>query len=210
MPTIEQARKWYAASDQVHDFDHVIRVFKIAEVLAAQEGADIEIVGAAALLHDASSASGNDIVRQAHHEAAADFAGEVLMEEGWAAERIQAVQECILSHRFRAGKTPQSLEARVLFDADKLDAIGAIGVARSLAYAVLDGQPLYAEPSQTFVETLKTEPGEAYTAYHEHLFKLSKIKDRMLTDSGLAMAEARHDFMQSYFDQLIAEVQGKK
>jgi uncharacterized protein len=210
MPTIEQARKWYDASDQVHDFDHVIRVYKIAEVLAKQEGAELEIVRAAALLHDASSASGNDIARKAHHEAAADFAGEVLLKEGWAAERIQAVQECILSHRFRAGKSPQSLEARVLFDADKLDAIGAIGVARALAYAVLDGQPLYAKPSQTFIETLKTEPDEAYTAYHEHLFKLSKIKDRMQTKSGLAMAEARHKFMQSYFDQLIAEVQGRK
>ncbi len=74
----------------------------------------------------------------------------------------------------------------MLFDADKLDAIGAIGVARALAYAVLDGQPLYAAPSQTFIETLKTEPGEAYTAYHEHLFKLSKIKERMQTKSGQA------------------------
>lgn len=210
MPTIEQARGWYATSDQVHDFDHVLRVYRLAEVLAVKEGADIEIVRAAALLHDAEDASGNDDTRLTHHEAAAAFAGNVLTEEGWTAERIQAVQECILSHRFRAGKAPETLEAKVLFDADKLDAIGAIGVARSLAYAVLDGQPLYAQPSQTFTETLKTEPSEAYTAYHEHLFKLSKIKERMQTNSGKQMAKERHNFMQAYFDQLIAEVEGRK
>lgn len=210
MPTIDQARGWYAASDQVHDFDHVIRVYKLAEVLAEKESADLEIVRAAALLHDAEDASGGDEGRLAHHEAAAAFAGKILAEEGWPAERIQAVQDCILSHRFRTGSAPETLEAKVLFDADKLDAIGAVGVARALAYAVLDGQPLYAPPSRTFIETLKTEPGEAYTAYHEHLFKLSKIRECMQTRSGRQMAEERHNFMQSYFDQLTAEVEGRK
>ena len=210
MPTIEQAREWYAAGDQVHDFDHVLRVYRLAEVLAEKEGADMEIVRAAALLHDAESASGNVEIRLDHHEAAAAFAGKVLLQEGWPTERIQAAQECILSHRFRTGDSPKSLEAKVLFDADKLDAIGAIGVARALAYAVLDGQPLYAKPSQTFRDTLRIETSEAYTAYHEHLFKLSKIKDRMQTQSGREMAEERHTFMQTYFDQLIAEVEGRK
>jgi len=210
MPTIEQAREWYATSDQVHDFEHVLRVYRLAEVLAEKEGADLEIIRAAALLHDAEDASGNDDSRLTHHEAAAAFAGTVLVHEGWPTDRIRAVQDCILSHRFRAGIAPETLEAKVLFDADKLDAIGAIGVARALAYAVLDGQPLYAQPSDTFIETLKTEPGEAYTAYHEHLFKLSKIRERMQTRSGRQMAEERHKFMQAYFDQLIAEVEGRK
>jgi uncharacterized protein len=210
MPTVEQAREWYTASDQVHDFDHVLRVYRLAEVLAVKEGADLEIVRAAALLHDAEDASGNDDTRLTHHEAAADFAGNVLSMEGWPEARIQAVQDCILSHRFRAGNPPKTLEAKVLFDADKLDAIGAIGVARALAYAVLDGQPIYTPPSQTFSETLKSVPGEAYTAYHEHLFKLSRIKERMQTKSGMALAEARHEFMQGYFDQLIAEVNGRR
>ncbi|MBN2045763.1 MAG: HD domain-containing protein [Anaerolineales bacterium] len=208
MPTIDQAREWYSHNDQVHDFDHVLRVFRLAEVLAEKEGADIEIVRAAALLHDAESASGNENTRLTHHEAAAAFAGKVLQDEGWPKDRILAVQECILSHRFRAGEAPQSLEAKILFDADKLDAIGAIGVARSFAYAVLDRQPLYAQPSPIFLQTLKTEPGEAYTAYHEYLFKLSKIKDRIQTKSGRKMAEERHNFMKNFFDHLNAEVQG--
>ena len=210
MPTIEQARQWYADSNAVHDFDHVLRVYHMAETLAEKEGADIEIVRAAALLHDAEGASGESDARLAHHEAAASFAGKVLAEEGWETERIQAVQHCILTHRFRDERSPNTIEAQVLFDADKLDAIGAIGAARALAYAVLDGQPIYAEPSSTFQKELKTEPGEPYTAYHEHLFKLSRIKDRMLTKSGKTMAAARHDYLEGFFEQLKAEVTGQR
>jgi len=210
MPTIEQAKTWYRSNNAVHDFDHVLRVYHLAEHLAAAEGADLEIVRAAALLHDAQSASGDENARLAHHQAAAQFAGEVLSGEGWREERIRAVQECILTHRFRTGEAPRSLEAKVLFDADKLDAIGAIGTARALAYAVLDGQPIYAEPSETFRQTFKAEPDEAYTAYHEYLFKLSRIKDRMQTASGRAIAEARDAYMQNFFDQSQLEVVGEK
>jgi len=210
MPTIEQARTWYQTNDQVHDFDHVMRVLKVAETLAELEGANLEIVRAAALLHDAQSASGSEDSRLEHHEAAAVFAAEVLEKEGWPPERILAVQDCIHTHRFRAGQAPETLEAKVLFDADKLDAIGAIGVARAFAFAVLDNQPLFSEPSDAFQKTLKAQPGEAYTAYHEFLFKLSRIKARMQTQSGKTMAEGRHAFMQAFFEQILEEVSGKK
>ena len=210
MPSIEKARSWYQKSDQVHDFDHVMRVYRLAETLAKKEGADLEVVRAAALLHDAQSASGSEDLRLEHHEAAAAFAKRVLKEEGWSEKRINAVQDCILTHRFRAGLSPTTLEAKVLFDADKLDAIGAIGAARALAFAVLDGQPLHAEPSAVFQKTLEVEPGETYTAYHEFLFKLSRIKDRMQTESGKAMAAERHTFMNDFFQQLRDEVRGEK
>jgi uncharacterized protein len=187
-----------------------MRVYRLAEALAQKEGADIEIVRAAALLHDAQSASGSEDLRQEHHQAASAFAAKVLKEEGWAEERIRAVQDCILTHRFRGGLSPTTLEAKVLFDADKLDAIGAIGAARALAFAVLDGQPLHTEPSTVFKKTLETQPGETYTAYHEFLFKLSRIKDRMQTESGKAMAAERHIFMDNFFQQLRAEVRGEK
>lgn len=210
MPTVEQARLWYQESDPVHDFDHVMRVYRMAERLAKAEGADLEIVRAAALLHDAESASGNTDERLDHHEAAAQFAGEVLIEEGWLEARIRSVQECILTHRFRTGSPPESIEAKVLFDADKLDAIGAIGAARALAYAVLAGQPLFAEPSENFRNTYKTESGEAYTAYHEYIFKLSRIQERMQTASGRAIAADRTETMHRFFEQMQAETRGEK
>jgi uncharacterized protein len=211
VPTIEQAKTWYREADAVHGFEHVLRVYRIAEHLAAKEGADVEIVRAAALLHDSRGSSvGDRDEREGHHETSARFAAEVLAEEGWPQAQIEAVQHCIRAHRFRSPQTPESIEAQVLFDADKLDAIGAIGAVRAVAYAVLGSQPPYAPPSETFLKTLKKEPGEPHSAYHEFLFKLSKIKDRLYTPTGKALAEARHQFLADFFDQLWAEVEGER
>ena len=127
MPTIETARSWYPENDPVHGFDHVMRVYKMAERLAQAEGADLEIVRAATLLHDAEG-PGVEESREDHQHKSALFAHLVLQSEGWPEERIHAVAHCIRAHRFRDDREqPQPLEAKVLFDADKLDAIGAIG-----------------------------------------------------------------------------------
>jgi uncharacterized protein len=211
MPSIDQARSWYPELDPVHGFDHVLRVYRMAEKLAQAEGADLEIVRAAALLHDAegSATQGGEIGRSNHHHASAEFARQVLEAEGWSPERIAAVQHCIRAHRFRDhSEPPQTLEARVLFDADKLDVIGAIGVARTIAYDVVVGQPIYAPPSPRFLESGQKEPGEAHSSYHEYLFKLSKIKDLLHTATARALAEQRHRFMEEYFNRLADEEKG--
>ena len=258
MPTIEIARLWYPASDPVHGFDHVLRVYHLAERLAQIEGADLETVRAAALLHDIESGewrveSGRGKVdsgqwtvgsesasqrpvsatadpgtvsefaneqinnqqpainnqRMTHHLSSAEFAAQVLRAEGWPDERIAAVQHCIRAHRFRdRQEPPATLEAQVLFDADKLDAIGAIGVARAIGFAVQAGQPAYASPSAQFLETGELQPGEPHSAYHEYLFKLRKIKERMLTASGRKLAEERHQVMAEFFERLAQEMGG--
>jgi uncharacterized protein len=213
VPSIEQARSWYPDSDPVHGFDHVLRVYRMAERLAIAEGADLEIVLAAALLHDAegSATQGGEIGRSNHHHASAEFARLVLAAEGWPQERIAAVQHCIRAHRFRDNsEPPRTLEAQILFDADKLDVIGAIGVARTLAFDVVVNQPFYADPSPRFLETGKPEPGEPHSSYHEYLFKLSKIKDRLYTPTARALGEARHRFMAEFFERLAAEERGER
>jgi uncharacterized protein len=246
MPTIEQARNWYP-DDPVHGFDHVLRVYHLAEQLAREEGADIDIVRAAVLMHDiesyppsavsyrlkdseqrvvssekenqlegaASTNLGNQLIddpkkslkkRKDHHLSAAVFAEEVLRAEGWEETHIAAVCHCIRAHRFRGNReAPQTLEAQVVFDADKLDAIGATGVARAIAYATRAGMPAFVLPSEHFIKTGTLEPGEHHSAYHEHLFKLIKIKDRLFTPAGRRMAEERHRFMCAYFDRLAEE-----
>ena len=211
--TIEEAKVWYEDADPVHDFDHVLRVYRIAERLAAAEGADLEIVRAAALLHDSvgSAPGGEGNARAEHHIASAEFAGEVLAQKGWPEDRIKAVQHCIRGHRFRGKEDkPETLEAQVLFDADKLDVLGAIGAARTIAYAALDGQPAYAEPSEKFLKTGKKEPGEPHSSYHEFLFKLQNVKGRMFTPSGKALAEARHTYLVEFYTQLQAESRGER
>jgi uncharacterized protein len=183
----------------------------MAEHLAQAEGADVDIVRAAALLHDASrQPAGQEppsaAERQNHQHNSAEFAAEVLRDEGWPVEQIAAVQHCIRAHRFRdSSEPPHSLEAQVLFDADKLDAIGAVGVARAIAFAVRAGQPAYAPPSVRFLQTGQPEDGEAHSAYHEYLFKLVKLKDRLCTASARALADERHRQMVAFFQALAAE-----
>jgi uncharacterized protein len=214
MPTPEQAREWMPTGDPVHDYDHVMRVYRMAEHIAQAEGADMEIVRAAALLHDAvGSAPGTDTPEQRHnhHGSSAEFAATILKQEDWPDERIRAVQHCILAHRFRfTTDQPKTLEAKVLYDADKLDVLGALGVARTIAYAALAGQPFYTPPSTQFLSTGEEEPGEPHSSYHEYLFKLVKIKDTLHTDTARKIAASRHDYLVAFYSELAAEAAGIK
>ena len=212
MLTLEQARAWYPEIDPVHGFDHIERVYRMAEKLALLEGADLEIVHAAALLHDSRGSDPNSGERMSHHEASALFAEQVLREEGWQEERIRAVQHCIRAHRYRgdAENAPQTIEAKVLFDADKLDVLGAIGVARTIGYAVQVGQPIYAEPSEQFLESGVKKSGEPHSSYHEYLFKLRMVKERIFTKSARQIAAARDAFLTEFYEQLQAEIKAER
>ncbi len=207
MPTLEQARQWYTVADPVHDFDHVQRVYRLARRIGQAEGADMQILLAAVLLHDAADAAPDaHSGRPTHHLASAEFARRVLAEEGWPQDRIEAVAHCIRAHRFRGTEKPQTLEARILFDCDKLDVTGAIGVLRTIAYAALAGQPLVGEPSERFRSSFEEEPGEPHTPYHEFLFKLSRV--RFHTATARALAEERQRYMAEFFERLNEEVKG--
>lgn len=210
MPTIEQARSWYSSSDSVHDFDHVLRVYSTAEHLAKEEGGDLEIIHAAALLHDSVGTKPGSEERNEHHLASAEFAGIVLKQEGWPEDRIHAVQHCIRAHRYRDDREqPGTIEAMILFDADKLDVLGAVGIARAIAYATLAGEPVYARPSRQFLETGVKESGEPHSCYHEYLYKLCKIKEKLFTTAGKMLAEERDAYIAAYFERLKTEWSGE-
>lgn len=209
--SIEQVKQWYEQTDAVHDFEHVLRVYHTALKLAGMEGADKEIVAAAALLHDVQGAAPGSEGRKDHHIASAVFAGRVLADAGWQPDAIQGVQHCIRGHRYRGdGYKPETLEAKIIFDADKLDVIGAIGTARTIAYAVLVNQPFFAEPSELFRTSGKHEPGEPHSAYHEYLFKLIHIRKLLFTPSARSLAEQRHAALVAYFEQLAAEMRNER
>jgi uncharacterized protein len=208
--SIEQVRQYYSEVDAVHDFEHVLRVNQMAGRLGREEGADPEIVQAAALLHDSRGTMPGSESRVEHHLASAAFAAEVLAGEGWPEDRIAQVQHAIRTHRYRGGsEKPSTIEAQVVFDADKLDVLGAIGVARAIAYATLDGQPFYAEPSEQFLQTGRENPGEPHSAYHEYHFKLSKIKERLFTKTAVAIAQERTEYLAGYFARLGRELAGE-
>jgi len=208
--TLETASAWYPPNDPVHGFDHIQRVYRMAERLALAEGADLEIVRAAALLHDIEGSHPGEAERTNHQYQSAERAVALLREEGWEDTRIAAVLHCIRAHRFRDDREPPAtLEAKVLFDADKLDVLGAIGVVRVLGYAFQAGQPAFAEPSLSFLGTGQAIPGEPHSAYHEHLFKLRKVRDRLFTTSAKAIAAQRHDFIEAFFSKLSSEFRGE-
>ncbi len=203
MITVEQARQYYEGADAIHDFDHVLRVLTTAERLAQEENADWDIVRAATLLHDVARGHG-DRMAEDHAHAGAEIARELLA--GYPAKKVEAVAHAIAAHRFRTGPAPQTVEARVLHDADKLDAIGAIGVARAFAYGGFEGQRLWADVPPDYRESQATR--HEHTPVHEFQIKLAKIKDRLLTPSARKLAEERHTFMVAFFEQLDREVRG--
>ena len=203
MIDLEKARQYYEGADAIHDFDHVLRVLALAERLAQAEGADLEIVRTATLLHDMARGQGDRMATD-HAQAGAEAARQILA--GQPPEKVEAVAHAIAAHRFRGGPVPQSLEAKVLHDADKLDAIGAIGVARAFAFGGHEGQRLWAEVPPGYQENMGTR--HEHTPVHEYHLKLVRIKDRLLTASARQLAEGRHAFMVTYFSQLEHEVRG--
>lgn len=206
MIEIEEAKTWYAANDPVHGFDHVLRVLQMAERIGAQLGANLKVLQAAALLHDAAGAHPEgEQVRSEHEMASADFARHILNQKQWPTQDIEAVIHCIQTHRYRSQQSPETLEAKILFDADKLDVVGAFGVARTIGYALQAEQPIYSEPTMQFLETGEKEPGEPHSAYHEYLFKLRNVKQRLFTEPAKQIAEHRHQLLCAFFDQLDAE-----
>ncbi len=208
MITVEQARAYYQEAESAHDFDHVLRVLALAERLAAAEGADLEIVRAAALLHDIARADEDRIPGSDHAQMAAERALAILLERGVIADRAQAVAHAIAAHRFRGATAPRSLEAKILFDADKLDSIGAVGVARAFAVAGALNQRLWTEVDPGAVATRDQRTSE-HSANAEFTVKLSTVRDRLHTLSARRIADERHAYMADFFGRLRQEVQGE-
>lgn len=207
--TEDEAKALYEHGDAAHDFDHVLRVTRLAVQIARAEGADVTVVRLAALLHDAPSAVAETqgALRTEHHRAAAEFARRELTGRGLAAHQVDNVVHSIEAHRFRERTVqPQTLEAQCLYDADKLDSIGAIGVARTYAYAGSHGNRLWTSSQTTIDPHAPLPTGAEYTPVHEYVFKLQHILGTLYTAAARAMGARRHERMVEFFAQLDAEM----
>ena len=208
--TEEQASHYYADSDASHGFDHVLRVAALAEQIAGAEGADLGIVRTAALLHDVGRAEQSRF-GACHAELGARKARQILADCPPAF--IEAVAHAIAAHRYRdPDHAPLTLEAKVLFDSDKLDAIGAIGVGRAFAMAGKRRQHLWSPMDAPVVADLSAViegVTEDHTPVQEYLFKLRFLKDSMFTATGRTLAAERHRFMVAFYERLDREVRGE-
>lgn len=191
-----------------HGWDHTERVMNLSLHIAKIEGADLDIVHVAALLHDIGRHKEDEALGEVcHAEEGAKMAAKILRDEAFDEETIAQIVHCIENHRFRGNKKPDTLEAKVLFDADKLDSIGAVGIGRAFMFAAEVGARVHNSPT---VDISKTEPyGEEDTAYREFFHKLKKVHERMLTAEGKLLADERHKFMCDFFDRLNKEAAGK-
>jgi uncharacterized protein len=200
----DEARRLYAAGDAAHDFDHVLRVTHLAVYIAQAEGANVALVRLAALLHDVPTL---DAARHDHHRAAAEFARRWLSERGLGTEAVAAVVHAIEAHRFRDRSVrPATLEAQCLYDADKLDSIGAIGIARAFAYAGAHGNRLWSEAWRATPPADAKPTGADYTPVHEYVYKLRQLLPTLHTETARRLGAERHAFMQLFFDRLDAEM----
>ncbi|MCD6289504.1 MAG: HD domain-containing protein [Anaerolineae bacterium] len=200
--SVEAARALYEGADTAHRFDHVLRVLALAERIARAEEADLAVVRTAALLHDIERGRHPED----HHLRGAERARQLL--EGQPVPFVDAVAQAIAAHRFRAGPAPATIEAQCLFDADKLDAIGAIGVARAFAYGGKHGQRLWAPLASIDPDGPEPPPSE-YTPVHEFVRKLARLRDRLYTSTAREIAAERHAFMLAFYQRLEAEVEGR-
>lgn len=205
-------KKLFATTSPSHDWSHVERVLRLCVRIGKDEGANLKILKLAALLHDVGRKKQDESHGQIDHAAHGAKMAEGLLEKwNYSEQIIQRVQHCIEAHRFRSDVIPKSKEAKILFDADKLDAIGAIGIARDFSFAgeigakLYDKEILYEGKIQDTATYTKTD-----TAYREFLVKLSKIKDAMLTETGNDIAEGRDQFMRTFFGRMKKEIKGEK
>ncbi|MFH0779588.1 MAG: HD domain-containing protein [Parcubacteria group bacterium] len=189
-----------------HDWDHTLRVCSLCEKIGRQENADLEILKMAAFLHDIAREKEFESKGESDHAAiGAEMAEQILKDLGVEQTKINSIVHCIAAHRFRNNIAPESLEAKILFDSDKLDSIGAIGIGRAFLFAGAIGARLHNSD-------LNVEKTDSYskedTAYREYTVKLCKLKNKMLTNEGRRVAENRHNYMKEFFEKLDSEIAG--
>jgi uncharacterized protein len=206
----EQLERLRAAAEQAcahaepsHDMQHVLRVCGNARRLAAAEGAAEDVVLAAALLHELFNYPKGHPESHRSGQVCAEHARKVLLEVGAARELLEPVCTCIREHAFSAGVSPGTAEGRVVQDADRLDALGAIGVARCFATCASMGRPFY-DPQDPFC---RARPPDDKQWGLDHFYrKLLRLGDGLHTPAARAMAGERVAFLRLFLEQLEREL----
>lgn len=191
--------------DSAHDKEHIYRVLNNALVIAEGESnVDYDILIAACLLHDVGRIDQMRDPKLCHAAVGSEKAKHFLLAQGYDEAFAETVADCIRTHRFRKNEPPQTLEAKILFDADKLDVVGAMGIARTLAYQGALGVPLYTKLSDG---TVSDGTGDVpYSFFREYKFKLENLYDRFYTRRGRELALQRRPAAEAFYNSLYNEV----
>ena len=207
----EKAKEFFVSASGCHDWSHVERVYNLALRIAKKEKADINVIKLAAYLHDVGRREEMQSKGKiCHAEKGVELAEKILKKHNLDKETVENIKHCILAHRFRNNHKPATIEAKILFDADKLDSIGAVGVGRDFLFAGSSGSNcLYTGNEKKLVKNAReftfTKEDSAFLEYY---FKLKKVKSKMLTKTGKKIAEERHNYMVNFFKRFELEIKG--
>ncbi|MBY6187518.1 HD domain-containing protein [Marinobacter hydrocarbonoclasticus] len=201
----QRCRDWAAAagSDGAHDLTHIERVVATATRLGCEARANLDVILPAAWLHDVVLVDKRDPRRSQASVLSADKAVELLAEAGYPSQYLEAIHHAIAAHSWSAGIEPTSLEAQIVQDADRLDALGAIGLSRCLMLGGQWNRALYHD-ADPLGQSREWDDNQ-YNL--DHLFiKLQHLPGQLRTDAGRAEGERRWAWMQGYLDQLALEL----
>ncbi|VAW31901.1 hypothetical protein MNBD_CPR01-244 [hydrothermal vent metagenome] len=202
-----------------HNFDHVMRVYNLALHLAKNENVDLDVIKTAALLHDIGGKKEVDdpTGKTDHAIESAKMAESILNNLGYSKNKIKHIQDCIISHRYRTENKPQTKEAKIVFDADKLETVGAIGIARVFIWVGRNNAHLYKKVD--IDEYVKENLGGKINGRIQDKTKHSpqinwETKDKhilnyLYTDSAKQVAKERMIFSENFFKRLENEINGK-
>ena len=193
--------------DSAHDKEHVYRVLYVAlDIAATEEDIDMDVLVASCLLHDIGREAQYKDPNLCHAEEGSLMAYDFLLKEGWPLEKAAHVRQCILTHRYRSDRPPQSIEAKILFDADKIDATGTLGIARTLTYQGQGSRPLYTVDGEGNV--MDGGGDEPPSFFREYRFKLENVYDRFHTQRAHDIARERRQSAVSFYEAMLKEANG--
>jgi uncharacterized protein len=206
----DEAREFFVEASGCHDWSHVERVYNLALRIAKKERADIDVVKLAAYLHDIGRKEEMQSKGKVDHaEKGVELAGKILERYDLNDKIKENILHCILSHRYRNNHEPATIEAKILFDADKLDSIGAVGIGRDFFFAGNIKSVLYSGNEKKLARNAREY---SYTkedsALLEYYFKLIKVKSKILTKTGKEIAKERHEYMVNFFKKFESEIEG--
>jgi len=200
-----------------HNLDHVFRVYNLCLLLSKYEkDVNLEVLIPSALLHDIARVeeSEDKTGKIDHAVLGSEIAEGILKNLEYEQEKIDKIKHCIITHRFRTGNEPKTVEAKILFDSDKLDVIGSSGIARTFMLAGQFGQRLTVnEPLDGYLNSNTVENGRIkdvskHTPFIEYEVKFKKIPDKLYTRKAKEIGTRRLEFMKEYFNRLKLEIKG--
>lgn len=191
--------------DSAHDKDHIYQVlYNAMDIAGTEQNVDYDVLICACLLHDIGRKEQFENPELCHAMVGGEKAYQFLLENSFDTAFADKVKHCIQTHRYRQNNPPQSLEAKILFDSDKIDATGALGIARTLFYKGTIGEPLYSFLSDGRVSDGTTDDNPSF--FQEYKYKLEKLYNHFYTTRGNEIAKERQQTAVSFYNDMLREV----